>query len=202
MPLYRCKPPLALFRLFGVFALTLCCAAAFAEDSAFRENTDLPGNDIFRKADADITRESCLKLCEANPHCRAWTLVKDRSQGPHNVCYLKGQVAQPVARSCCDSGVKATAVLAPRAAQLSVNPARIPVAKTPAVEPPQGSGIALRSHTLRARGDPKAGMQTMPPVSLRSAPLRARGAPATGAPAPFAPVRITTSTLHARGVAP
>lgn len=67
-----------------------------------RNLSDLPGSPI------DLQTEDpriCIKLCEENPMCQAWTYVRPQWQGVPR-CYLKSPAPDPVNDRCCISGVK------------------------------------------------------------------------------------------------
>ncbi|MEZ5787779.1 MAG: PAN domain-containing protein [Xanthobacteraceae bacterium] len=54
---------------------------------------------------ADPTGRSCLRACEADGRCRAWTYARPGYFGPAARCYLKDRVRPPRRRPCCISGV-------------------------------------------------------------------------------------------------
>jgi hypothetical protein len=78
--------------------------AAFAQGENFSSNTDRPGND-FRKLSLRGNAQDCLKLCNRERECRAWTFVKPGIQGASARCWLKNVIPAAVANSCCTSGV-------------------------------------------------------------------------------------------------
>lgn len=70
-------------------------------------NTDRPGLDIrgfdLPAADPNL----CLKHCEANSGCKAWTYVKPNTiQGPQPRCWIKHGIPDPVSNPCCISGIR------------------------------------------------------------------------------------------------
>jgi len=65
---------------------------------------DRPGNDI-RNMPFNGDAQACLKLCNRERDCRAWTFVKAGVQGPSAVCFLKAPIPRAVANPCCTSGV-------------------------------------------------------------------------------------------------
>lgn len=114
-----------------LFGLAAVFAANAVHAGEFLPNTNFGGNDIQRIPDVDMTTQRCDQLCEGNPRCKAWTMVKDGSQGGVNVCYLKDPVPARAASNCCDSGIKH---------QLAANPnARVPAGQTgaPGTRPAQ-----------------------------------------------------------------
>jgi hypothetical protein len=72
-------------------------------DHAFNKN--LPGSD-FRRV-CNVTGDGvCMRLCDADGRCRAWTWVKAGVQGPLPLCYLKDSVPPERDDACCISGHK------------------------------------------------------------------------------------------------
>jgi PAN domain len=70
----------------------------------FSPNTDRPGND-FRNIPLKGNANDCLKLCNRESECRAWTFVKAGIQGPSARCFLKNPIPAAVPNQCCTSGV-------------------------------------------------------------------------------------------------
>ena len=69
-------------------------------------DTDRPGNDYrqFNPTSADPTL--CLKACQQDAQCKAWTYVKPNIQGPQPHCYLKSPIPASRHNTCCVSGIK------------------------------------------------------------------------------------------------
>ena len=87
-----------------VIAVSGISGAALAQGENFSANTDRPGNDI-RNIPFNGDAQACLKLCNRERDCRAWTFVKPGVQGPSAVCFLKAPIPRAVANQCCTSGV-------------------------------------------------------------------------------------------------
>ena len=87
-----------------VVAFSGISGAAAAPGENFSENIDRPGNDI-RNFPFNGNAQACLKLCNRERDCRAWTFVKAGVQGPSAVCFLKAPIPRAVANPCCTSGV-------------------------------------------------------------------------------------------------
>lgn len=49
--------------------------------------------------------ESCLRTCESENRCRAWTYVRPGYLGANARCYLKERITRPRRKPCCMSGV-------------------------------------------------------------------------------------------------
>jgi hypothetical protein len=77
---------------------------ASAQGETFSPNTDRPGND-FRNITINGNAEACLRLCNRESRCRAWTFVKAGIQGRSARCFLKNPIPNAVPNPCCTSGV-------------------------------------------------------------------------------------------------
>ena len=95
---------LILASAFVVVASAGISSAAAAPGENFSLNTDRPGNDI-RNMPFNGDAQACLKRCNRERDCRAWTFVKAGVQGPSAVCFLKAPITRAVANPCCTSGV-------------------------------------------------------------------------------------------------
>jgi hypothetical protein len=71
-------------------------------------NVDRLGGDFTSFDLTDARPEVCQNACAGDGRCVAWTYVKPGVQGPYARCWLKSVVPNPVANTCCVSGVKAT----------------------------------------------------------------------------------------------
>jgi hypothetical protein len=72
--------------------------------SAFEVDTDRYGSD-FVHFDPKNSVTNCMKACQMDPRCLAWTYVQiGFAGGP--TCYLKNPIPAPTANRCCSSGVK------------------------------------------------------------------------------------------------
>ncbi|HVG62685.1 MAG TPA: PAN domain-containing protein [Hyalangium sp.] len=74
---------------------------------ALEQNTDRPGADLSSIPNV-ASAEACRERCASTGACAAFTFVQTESR-----CVLKVNVAPPVARSCCTSGVKTLSVMSP-----------------------------------------------------------------------------------------
>ena len=95
---------LILASAFVVVASSGISSASAAPGENFSLNTDRPGNDI-RNIPFNGDAQACLKRCNRERDCRAWTFVKAGVQGPSAVCFLKAPIPRAVANPCCTSGV-------------------------------------------------------------------------------------------------
>jgi hypothetical protein len=61
----------------------------------------------FRSFDiaADPTGATCVKACQADVRCRAFTYVRPGYGGASARCYLKDRITRPRRKPCCISGV-------------------------------------------------------------------------------------------------
>lgn len=80
-----------------VLALSLVASSEVAAQS-IESHTDRPGND-FRSFQVDDP-SSCLRECQLDDRCRAWTYVKQ-----DNYCMLKTPAPQRRFSLCCTSGL-------------------------------------------------------------------------------------------------
>jgi hypothetical protein len=87
-----------------VVAFSGISGAASAQGENFSRNTDRPGRD-FRNIAINGNAQDCLRLCNRERECRAWTFVKPGIQGSSARCWLKNAIPAVVANSCCTSGV-------------------------------------------------------------------------------------------------
>jgi hypothetical protein len=87
-----------------IVAFSGVSGTAAAPGENFSANTDRPGNDI-RNVPFNGNAQACLKLCNRERDCRAWTFVKAGLQGPSAVCWLKFAIPRAIANPCCTSGV-------------------------------------------------------------------------------------------------
>ena len=69
------------------------------------QNTDLPGGDYDHFAMRTTNYEECLKACNQQDRCQAWTFVRPRGGDPA-VCWLKDRVPESQSSACCTSGTK------------------------------------------------------------------------------------------------
>jgi PAN domain-containing protein len=60
------------------------------------KNFDIPTNP---------SSEACMKACEDDNRCRAWTFVRSGYVGAAARCYLKDKITRPRRKPCCVSGV-------------------------------------------------------------------------------------------------
>jgi hypothetical protein len=92
------------FMLFGLAAWILLPVSSHA--GYMEKGTDRPGSDYdnfdLRADDPSL----CLRACEGDRRCRAWTYVHPNTiQGPNPRCWLKDAVPPPQRSHCCVSGV-------------------------------------------------------------------------------------------------
>ena len=72
----------------------------------FEHDIDRPGSD-YRNFDlARADPRECERACAADGRCKAFSYVRPGVQGSRPRCWLKTQMAAPVASNCCVSGVK------------------------------------------------------------------------------------------------
>lgn len=82
-----------------------CCTSGFA-GGTLEGGVDRPGSDIddiVMPAGSNPT--DCFNRCRADGRCRAFTYVGPRASGSQPICYLKGQVPDPVPGTGTTSGV-------------------------------------------------------------------------------------------------
>gem|GEM_PF-2818285 len=80
-----------------------------ATDPQIKANTDIPGNDYrsFFLTNADYTPLRCMKACQGDPDCYAWTFVLPGVQGKEPACWLKkAGSGKSVTNDNCISGIK------------------------------------------------------------------------------------------------
>jgi hypothetical protein len=75
---------------------------------------DRPGADYSSAPVPGGDPATCAARCEHDKNCRAWSFSYPASGAPA-MCYLKREVAPPVASGCCVSGVRGAGVIEPRA---------------------------------------------------------------------------------------
>jgi hypothetical protein len=97
-----CLRSLMIASAFVVAFSGISGAAAAPEN--FSRNMDRPGSD-FRNIALRGNAQDCLKLCNRERECRAWTFVKPGIQGSSARCWLKNVIPAAVANACCTSGV-------------------------------------------------------------------------------------------------
>lgn len=85
-----------------------CCISGVRPPTGGMENgIDRPGADYKKFVPASAS--ACQNACYAERQCRSWTYVRPNTiQGPNAQCYLKNQLARPVANAACISGGKPT----------------------------------------------------------------------------------------------
>lgn len=94
------------WRSAWIAAAFAACAALAGGSALAQTDTDLPGSD-YKNFDLDSPRpELCEAACNTEAECVAYTYVKPDIQGPNARCWLKNGLPDPVADTCCISGVK------------------------------------------------------------------------------------------------
>jgi hypothetical protein len=69
-------------------------------------NVNRPGSDFSNFDLPEPRPHLCKEACMRDSRCLAFTNVNPNVQGPNARCWLKNAVPNPVADSCCSSGVK------------------------------------------------------------------------------------------------
>ena len=86
---------------------------------------DRPGGDYASASVPGGDPATCAARCERDKNCKSWSFAYPSSGTPANapanssanssaMCYLKHDVAPPVAASCCVSGVRGAGVIEPQ----------------------------------------------------------------------------------------
>jgi len=79
---------------------------AYPSPTGLEWNINRPGAD-YRSFDlVTPSPDACQSACMNEPQCAAFTYVNPGIQGPSARCWLKGGAPQPLADSCCVSGIK------------------------------------------------------------------------------------------------
>jgi hypothetical protein len=83
-----------------------CCISGVRPPTGAMENgVDRPGSDYKNFVPANAG--ACQNACNAERQCKSWTYVRPNTiQGPNAQCYLKNQLARPIANAACISGGK------------------------------------------------------------------------------------------------
>lgn len=68
---------------------------------------DRPGEDLHSGIPSDDP-PTCLRACQGEPRCWAWTWVKPKDKGK-GACWLKGNSPAAVRNDCCFSGIRVVA---------------------------------------------------------------------------------------------
>ena len=114
--------------LVAIGAVGIFCVAHGA--ILMEPGVDRPGQDLRPGFDLPAADPGlCIKACQEDAACQAFTYVKPGVQGPSARCWLKGGVPPAVKNDCCVSGVRAVA--APGATPAGLTPIQLPAPKTP-----------------------------------------------------------------------
>ena len=83
-----------------------CCTSGVRPPTGqIENNVDRPGSDYKNFVPANAS--ACQNACYADRQCRSWTYVRPNTiRGPNAQCYLKNELARPVANAACISGGK------------------------------------------------------------------------------------------------
>jgi hypothetical protein len=73
---------------------------------AMQAGVDRPGLDYRDFVLSGPDPEQCVRACEQEERCRAFTYVKPGAQGQLAHCWLKAAIPQPHSNTCCASGTK------------------------------------------------------------------------------------------------
>ena len=74
---------------------------------------DRPGGDYAQLVVSSGNPEICATQCERDERCKAWSFSYPQTDGHKASCWLKSKVPRRAKNSCCVSGVRGAAVIAP-----------------------------------------------------------------------------------------
>lgn len=85
-----------------------CCISGLKGSLTIELGVNRPGMDLKNLELAEARSELCRAACIDERGCEAYTYIKPGVQGPQAHCWLKSDVPNAVADSCCISGVRAS----------------------------------------------------------------------------------------------
>ncbi|HUC48976.1 MAG TPA: PAN domain-containing protein [Xanthobacteraceae bacterium] len=95
------------------FAVLLAALVGSAISALPQVGYDRPGGDYASAPVQSGDPAICAARCERDKNCKSWSFSYPGSGTPA-ICHLKREVAQPVASSCCVSGVRGAGVIEPQ----------------------------------------------------------------------------------------